>query len=63
VVIKSISMHELTGVEGAFLTGTSPKVLPIRKIGDYPFSVGLPEINQLVTDYDDLIGNYIKNNR
>jgi len=63
VVIKGISIQELAGADGAFLTGTSPKVLPIRKIGDYPFSVGLPEINQLVKDYDDLIGKYIKNNR
>jgi branched-chain amino acid aminotransferase len=63
VIMKSISIDELTDVDGAFLTGTSPKVLPIRKIGDYTLCVKFPEINQMVMAYDGLIEDYIKNNR
>jgi branched-chain amino acid aminotransferase len=56
----SISTNQLTEMEAAFLTGTSPKILGIRKIGSLNFTVKHPIITSLTEAYDDLIANYIQ---
>lgn len=63
VIYKTTLINELTQVESSFLTGTSPKVLPVRRIGDISLTVGQPELNELVMAYNEMIGDYIKNNR
>ncbi len=63
VVMKNLPVRELSIADGVFMTGTSPKILPVRKIGEQLFRVDQPEINWLIHAYDLLIGTYIKNNR
>ena len=63
VTKRNLLHEELISVEAAFITGTSPKVLPIRKIEGYSFRTDLPEIRELVDRYDRLIEQYIENRK
>jgi branched-chain amino acid aminotransferase len=57
---KAFDSSFLKGAESVFLTGTSPKVLPVCRIDDKEFSVNLKILSILMKKYDKLIGNYIK---
>ncbi|MDR5659793.1 aminotransferase class IV [Serpentinicella sp. ANB-PHB4] len=62
VVEQSIHRHFLKEVDGLFLTGTSPKILPISSVDDFTFqSPTLPVIKKLIGAYDDFILQYIIN--
>jgi branched-chain amino acid aminotransferase len=63
VIEKFISTEELRSMDAAFLTGTSPKVLPIRKIGPTFYRVPHPVTNTLMKAYDDLIAAYMHQRR
>jgi branched-chain amino acid aminotransferase len=52
---RSISMDELDGLSAAFISGTSPKVLPVKQIDDYPFDVNHPVLRLLMDQFDRLI--------
>lgn len=56
-----VSITELNCYESAFLTGTSPKVLPIAKIGDLDFDVINNKITNLIDSYNLLINRYMSN--
>jgi len=58
--LRNLAAEELSSMDAAFLTGTSPKVLPIQQIDKISYRVGHPEINELIESYDQLIVNYIK---
>lgn len=46
--------------EAAFFTGTSPKVLPIAKIGDHCFQADHPSVLLLMEAYDQMVNRYIE---
>lgn len=51
---RPIHTRELDSFEGAFITGTSPKILPINRIGDQSFAI--PKLTQeLIKHFDELI--------
>ena len=52
---KAAFCSELTQMEGAFLTGTSPKVLPVCRIDEVKFSVKSELMKEIMKRYDDLI--------
>jgi branched-chain amino acid aminotransferase len=52
--------NELTDFDSAFITGTSPKVLPIKTIEHLTMDVHHPLIQLLKTKYDELIEDYLK---
>lgn len=56
---SSISIDELPGIEAAFLTGTSPKLLPISKIDTCSFQINHPVITLLMDGYNRMIRQYI----
>jgi branched-chain amino acid aminotransferase len=60
VDLRNLSAEELVQMDGAFLTGTSPKVLPVRSIENHIYTVGHPEINELIKAYDELIQAYLR---
>lgn len=61
---KNINIDSLKSLDGAFITGTSPKILPIKKIDSYILNSTLNEnIINLINDYNILIENYISNNK
>jgi branched-chain amino acid aminotransferase len=60
LIEEPISTDKLNKMEAAFLTGTSPKILPIRQIGDTVYRVAHPLTLSLIRAYNDLIAAYIQ---
>jgi branched-chain amino acid aminotransferase len=60
IIEKSISTEELRSMHAAFLTGTSPKVLPVKQIGTVAYRVPHPVMQSLMKAYDKLITGYIQ---
>jgi len=50
-----ISIDTLPSMEAAFLSGTSPKILPVNCIGQIHYSTGHVMMKNLMAAYDDLI--------
>lgn len=60
VVFEEIKVSDLANYDALFLTGTSPKVLPISSVGELIFCTK-NEILRLITDkYNELIASDIK---
>ncbi len=59
----SLSAAELPQVQAAFLTGTSPKILPIRSIGDLTLPVDNAGVAYLQNEYNKLIDRYLADAR
>jgi branched-chain amino acid aminotransferase len=57
---RIISMNQLSEFDAAFLTGTSPKILPVRRIGTITYKPDHPIINSLSCAYDALVSAYIQ---
>jgi branched-chain amino acid aminotransferase len=57
---KSIKADELLQFEAAFITGTSPKILPVCSIDKLNFNPQHTMLNQLMILYNTAIDNYIK---
>lgn len=60
---KEIIVEELSLYDAAFITGTSPKILPVSSIGGYCFDPQNEILQQLLEAYDELIRNYIGSNK
>lgn len=51
---RPIHKGELASFDGVFITGTSPKILPITRIGDNSFKI--PKLTQeMIKHYDELV--------
>lgn len=59
LIEKAISLEELKSFDAAFVTGTSPKILPISEIGKQQFDVRNEMVSKLMVEYDRLIDKYI----
>lgn len=57
---RPVSVVELAGMEAVFLTGTSPKVLPVRSVDGFTYATGHPRMSRLVAAYDKLVDSYIR---
>ncbi|MBR3199905.1 MAG: aminotransferase class I/II-fold pyridoxal phosphate-dependent enzyme [Mogibacterium sp.] len=51
----SIKQDELAGFDSAFISGTSPKVLPVASIGDIAYDVDDPVLRSLMAQYNSLL--------
>lgn len=61
IVEMPISVSMLKEMDGAFMTGTSPKILPISTIDDMSFSSAENQvIKALIKGYDEIISKYLK---
>ncbi len=56
----NIRIKDLSSFDGAFLSGTSPKVLPINKIDTFSFNPQNEIVNKLMHYYNHMIDNYLK---
>lgn len=63
IIEQSVSVDNLGDFDSAFITGTSPKVLPVRSIGLFSFQVRNPAVDRLIKEYDELINRYIAGKR
>jgi len=61
VIEKIVCCSDLNKFDAAFITGTSPKVLPIRNIDEQAYAVQNQVINQISGMYDNMIRQYIRN--
>jgi len=59
VVEEDIALNSLANFDAAFITGTSPKILPIKQIGDIEFRVDNLLLRKLMQQHDALISDYI----
>ncbi len=56
---RSIYLHELASFEAAFITGTSPKILPVKQVGELNFKPMNFLIQKLIKAFDNLIEEYV----
>ncbi len=59
-VEKSIIQDEIASYDTVFLTGTSPKVLPVSMLGKQKFDAQHQPLRRLMEAYDEKIEAYIK---
>ncbi|MBR4498206.1 MAG: aminotransferase class IV family protein [Bacteroidales bacterium] len=57
---RKIHLSELSGFDAAFISGTSPKVLPIRSVESIEYKVDNPIVQKLSEAYNKSISNYIE---
>ena len=63
VIETSIQVNTLGQFEAAFLTGTSPKVLPISSINEVYYKTNLPLMIKIQELYNQLIESYLLERR
>jgi branched-chain amino acid aminotransferase len=54
-----IPLADLAGFHAAFLTGTSPKVLPVNRISGFRYPARNPLCIEIIDKYDEVIKDYI----
>jgi branched-chain amino acid aminotransferase len=59
VAEREVDLNEMQHFDAAFITGTSPKILPIQKIDGFSFNPNNEIVRQLMKSYDDLIDGYL----
>lgn len=59
VINKNINKNELEKYEAAFICGTSPKILPVRKINQIQYNPENPIIKILIESYIDILKQHI----
>lgn len=59
ISFESLKYSDLPKVDASFLTGTSPKVLPIKSLDHFTFRLPHPMIREISKQYDELIFSYI----
>lgn len=62
VVEKEIHTSELQQFDAAFITGTSPKILPIREIEEFTFDSQNPLVARLMDAFNERISTYVVEN-
>jgi branched-chain amino acid aminotransferase len=55
---EKISLQNLSEFDGAFLTSTSSKILPLIQIDDFTFSAIPQKLKELMKFYDVFLENY-----
>jgi branched-chain amino acid aminotransferase len=61
---ERVNYSHVDELDGLFITGTSPKVLPINKIDDFVFNSSTNIIvKKIMRHYNSIISDYIINNR
>jgi branched-chain amino acid aminotransferase len=55
ILERSVSLNSLDGMVSAFISGTSPKVLPVKELDKYNFDVSHPVLQLLIKQFELLI--------
>ncbi len=59
-VEKTVPEQEISAYSAAFLTGTSPNVLPLSRIGKVSFNVDDPLLRKIQSGFDRFIDEYLE---
>ncbi len=57
---QKIRIDQLAGFDACFITGTSPKLLPVNRLQTIHYDVSHPVLHELMKAYDLLCENYTK---
>lgn len=60
VIEGNVNYKNIKMFEGLFISGTSPKILPICKVDDVEFDVNNEFLRELMRKFDEVIENYSK---
>lgn len=60
VVEKNIPFNEISDYQSCFLSGTSPKVLPVKSIEGHYYDINAPFLRFLMDAYDQLCFEYLE---
>jgi len=60
---KEILLKDLESFDAAFLTGTSPKILPVSKVGGVDLNPKHETVRLLMHEFDSMIQDYIEKNK
>lgn len=61
---KNVSFNQISDLDALFITGTSPKILPISKVDDFVFKSSTNIIVQsIMRHYNRIIEEYIRENK
>ncbi|MEA4826390.1 aminotransferase class IV [Clostridium sp. JNZ J1-5] len=63
VIEKRVNCNEVNELDGLFISGTSPKVLPISKVDNINFDPKNSVVQNIKYGYDKIIEEYIENSR
>jgi len=65
IIEQNLAVADLMEAEAVFLTGTSPKILPVASIAGFSkkFVVNHPVLQQFIANYDAMIAAYIKSHQ
>ncbi len=55
ILKKTISVDDLSKMETVFISGTSPKVLPVNQIDQLSFGVDHPVLSLLMTQFEQMV--------
>lgn len=59
VIEHPVMYNNLTPFDAAFITGTSPKILPIKDLEGHSFNVENKLLRQLMDDYNELLNSFL----
>lgn len=59
---QDVYVKNLAGFQALFITGTSPKILPVSQIGNMSFNPQHPLVKLLQNSYNKLVSDYIATN-
>jgi len=60
---EAISVSDLNQLDSVFVTGTSPKILPVNKIENTSFDVNNSLLRQLMRTHDAMIADYVRSKK
>lgn len=63
LIEQAVAVTEIGQYDAVFLTGTSPKVLPVNRIDDHVFKTDNPMVEQLMEKYNSMIESYMASNK
>jgi len=61
LIETKIKKNKLNNYSSAFLSGTSPKILPIKKIDEIKYNPNCDLLIKIIKEYDNVIINYLNN--
>jgi len=61
LIEKEISLDEISKYDSAFISGTSPKILPICLINNVKFNVSNNNLQKLMFEFNQVIDEHIEN--
>ena len=60
IIEEDFNYLKVNEADAAFISGTSPKILPIKKVEDHEYDVNNELLQKLMQSFDKKIEQYIK---